>query len=165
MFSIIYIGAYRSADQTRFSSDASSSSVCTRARAHTHNARNHIAIFVLLTGIRPVVVVSRRQMHGPRASAVTAACALLLLLAVTTPVAQAAVSPARRRHERPARPGPVAADQPVDNNRPVAAAAATADEYDDANYDELQPDYEDNGNYHRPLPDTNAGDNGRTINI
>jgi len=105
---------------------------------------------------RPVA----RPMHSPstrRAPAVAATLmAVATLLQCATPVTEAAVSPARR-HDGPGRHGPMAADQPT---RGVNRSAA-ADEYDDANYDD--PDYEDNGNYRKRLPD--AAEGSRTINM
>lgn len=86
------------------------------------------------------------------ASAAVAACMMLAVavcLQCATPVAEAAVSSPARRHDKPVRPRPMAADQPSNQT----AAVATADDYDDgnANYDD---DYEDNGNYHKKLPVT-----------
>lgn len=92
-------------------------------------------------------------------AAVVAACVMLAVavcLQCVTPVAEAAVSPARR-HDKPVRPRPVAADQPSNQT-----AATAADDYDDgnANYDD---DYEDSGNYHKKLPVATADDNSMDI--
>lgn len=69
-----------------------------------------------------------------------------LSLIVATPVADAAISPVHRRHDKRARSGP----------EKMAADKTTPGDGDGGDYDEADEYDEDNGDYQKPPPSTPA---------